>query len=235
MLFSSAREKLMEKKLHPCEQVVPIEQEPRHHLVIANNFVRGFAVEIAPHDLTLCHHHEHEYLMYVVGGAQIVSAPRDSQPTTHSYRDGDCELSPPGLVHVVQNLRDTSFRNLLVELLPEAAELRRGSDLKAVAGDVLAEAIFEEERISVWSLQMKGDAEVEVYGPAIVATPYGDQLLPEAAGNITVKPDDVSSLGWIPMTCRAVLRSSPTTSERAILFQMGCTEEQPWAVRKTGR
>jgi hypothetical protein len=37
----------MEGKPYPCEHAVAIEQEPRHHLVIANEFVRSFAVEIA--------------------------------------------------------------------------------------------------------------------------------------------------------------------------------------------
>ncbi len=96
--------------------MVPIEQEPRHHLVIANEFVRFFVVEIAPHDRTLCHHHAHDYLMYVMGEAEIMSAPRDGEPKTLTYHDGDCELSSAGLVHVVENLRETKFGNLLVEL-----------------------------------------------------------------------------------------------------------------------
>ena len=103
---------------YPCDQVVPIEQEPRHHLVIENEFVRAFAVEIAPHDRTLCHHHPHDYLLYVAGDAEIVSAARDEEPKRLSYRDGECELLAAGLVHVVENSRDTPFRNIVVELLP---------------------------------------------------------------------------------------------------------------------
>ena len=37
---------------YDCKHAVEIEQEPRHHLVFSNEFVRGFAVEIAPHDRT---------------------------------------------------------------------------------------------------------------------------------------------------------------------------------------
>jgi hypothetical protein len=50
---------------YDCKHVVEIEQEPRHHLVFSNEFVRGFAVEIAPHERSLCHHHPHDYLLYV--------------------------------------------------------------------------------------------------------------------------------------------------------------------------
>ncbi|MFZ0314317.1 MAG: cupin domain-containing protein, partial [Candidatus Korobacteraceae bacterium] len=112
---------------YDCKHVVEIEQEPRHHLVFSNEFVRGFAVEIAPHDRSLCHHHPHDYLLYVASGAEIVSAARDEEPKKLSYRDGECELLEAGLVHVVDNRSDTPFRNVVVELLPRAGELGRGA------------------------------------------------------------------------------------------------------------
>ncbi len=128
----------MEDQHYPCAHVVPIEQEPRHHLVIENELVRAFAVEIAPHDRTLCHHHPHDYLLYVAGDGEIISAARDEEPKQFSYRDGECELSPAGLVHVVENLGDTAFRNVVVEFLPKASSLRRGPEPVAkwaAAGD----------------------------------------------------------------------------------------------------
>ncbi len=120
----------MDDKRYSCAHVVPIEQEPRHHLVIENEFVRAFAVEIAPHDRTLCHHHPHDYLLYVAGDAEIISAARDEEPKQLSYRDGECELLEAGLVHVVENLGDTAFRNVVVELLPGSSSSAtwRGSE-----------------------------------------------------------------------------------------------------------
>src|SRR5262249_599886 len=112
---------------YSCEHVVPIDEEPRHHLVLANEYVRAFVVEIAPHDRTLCHHHPHDYLLYVAGDAEIVSAAPGEEPKRLSYSDGECELSFAGLTHVVENLSDTPFTNVVVELLPDARLLRRGS------------------------------------------------------------------------------------------------------------
>ena len=222
----------MAQKQYPCEHVVPTEQEPRHHLVIANEFVRAFAVEIAPHDRTLCHHHAHDYLMYVAGDAQIVSAPRDGEPKTHTYQDGDCEVSPAGLVHVVENLTNTSFRNLVVELLPGMGELQCGGDPTITIGNGEVEAIFEEERISVWSLDLGPGAQAEADGPAIVAIPYGERLHPRDPGDITVKADNVHSMGWIASDRCGLLRSRLERPLRAIVFQLGRTEEQLAAVRK---
>jgi len=170
--------------------------------------------------------------MYVTGNAEIVSAPRDGDSTTHTYHDGYCELSPPGLVHVVENLEDTKFRNLLVELLPQLGELLRGDEPRIAAGNGVVEAIFEEERILVWSIEMEPGAQAEVYGPAIVATLYNERLLPKGPGDITVKPHNISDMAWIPFARASLLQSSPNTSERAIVFQLGRTEEQLAVVRK---
>src|SRR5690349_24789440 len=109
---------------YPCEHVVAIDEEPRHHLVIANEYVRAFVVEIAPHDRTLCHHHAHDYLLYVAGDAEVVSAARGEEPKPLSYCDGECEMSSAGLTHIVENLGDEPFTNIVLELLPAAALLR---------------------------------------------------------------------------------------------------------------
>lgn len=115
----------MTKPDYDCSRVVEIEDEPRHHLVIANDFVRAFAVEIAPGERTLCHRHPNHYLLYVALGSEIISAARDEKPKQLNYRDGECEMSAAGLIHVVENLGDAPFRNVVVELLPRAGAQRR--------------------------------------------------------------------------------------------------------------
>jgi mannose-6-phosphate isomerase-like protein (cupin superfamily) len=206
---------------YPCEQVVPIEHEPHHHLAIANDFVRAFAVEIPPDERTLCHHHPHEYLMYVVGDAQIVSAPRDAEPTTHSYRDGDCERSPAGLVHVVENVRDTKFRNLVVEFLPGFGDLRRGPALTTASEDVKMRPCFDDQRASVSRLQMENGSQVEVCGPAILASPHEieveltvTQVGPRALGQFI-------DMAWIEPRVQARLRNSTTLSAKVVLIALG--------------
>ena len=221
----------MVQNRYPCDHIVPVEQEPRHRLVMSNEFVRFFLVEIAPHDRTLCHHHQHDYLMYVLGDAQIVSALRNGEPSAHTYRGGDCDISSAGLVHVVENLKDTRFRNLLVELPPEVGELQRGGDPRIVAGRGVVETILEEERISVWSLEMEADAQAEVWGPAIVVTLVAERLPQKDPGDIALKTDTVGDISWISSD-RALLGSHLERAERAIVFQLGRTEEQLAAARK---
>lgn len=221
----------MEEKSYPCKDVVPIEQEPRHHLAFANEFARFFVVEIAPLERTLCHYHGLDYLMYVMGDGEIVSAPRDGAPKTLTYHDGDCELSPAGLVHVVENLRETKFRNLVVELLPRLGELQRAGDPRISAGHGAVKAIFEEERISVWSVEMKSGAQAEVYGPAIVATLWDERRLSKHPGDLTVKAHNVGDVSWI-LSDRVLLDRSSNPWDWAIVFQLGRTEEKLAAARK---
>src|ERR1700734_2483992 len=113
---------------YDCSEPVEIEDEPHHHLIIANEFVRALAVEVPPHVRTLCHHHPHDYLLYVARGAAIISAAREEEPKKLNYVEGECELSEAGLVHIVENLSDHSFRNVVVEFLPASSKLKRGRD-----------------------------------------------------------------------------------------------------------
>jgi hypothetical protein len=211
---------------YDCKHVAEIEQEPRHHLVIQNEFVRGFAVEIAPHDRSLCHHHPNDYLLYVASGAEIISAARDEKPKKLSYRDGECEMLEAGLVHVVDNRSDTRFRNVVVELLPRAGELRRGAAPTRTGGEASVAQIFDDERAAIFSIKIDPGAEVEVSGPAVVATPYGNRLNPDAIGDIEIKPSDICDLAWIPPQRRAILWGCWEGAETAIVFLIGRTDEE---------
>jgi hypothetical protein len=219
----------VDDKRYSCAHVVPIEQEPRHHLVIENEFVRAFAVEIAPHDRTLCHHHPHDYLLYVAGDADIISAARDEEPKKLSYRDGECELLEAGMVHVVENVGETVFRNVVVELQPGAGALRRGDAPKVIKGQANVAQLFDGEGAAIFEADLESEAEVAVVGPAVVATPYGDRLTP---GRITLTPNSISDLTWIPLGQREILRRWQNAGERALVFQIGRTDEQGVAVVK---
>jgi quercetin dioxygenase-like cupin family protein len=208
---------------YSCEQVVPIEQEPRHHLVFENEFVRAFAVEIAPHDRTLCHHHPHDYLLYVARGAEIVSAAREEEPKQLSYRDGECELAQAGLVHVVENLSETPFRNVVVELLPAAGGLRRGGDPKRIAGSPRIVLQHHEERAAIITLEMDGNSEVEVSGPAIAVELSEKEFRSERglSEQNSVAVGFYKSLDWIDADARELARGRNTGPTQLIVFQVG--------------
>jgi quercetin dioxygenase-like cupin family protein len=212
----------MTKPDYDCSRVVEIENEPRHHLVIANQFVRAFAVEIAPRERTLCHRHPNDYLLYVALGSEIISAARDEKPKRLNYRDGECEMSPAGLIHIVENLGDAPFRNVVVELLPKAGALPRGSDPQKIAGAIVSRRVFDDSRAAIFEIEVEPGARLAVSGPAVVASPYGIELtLPD----IEVKHDSICDLAWIAAGRQTCLVGSRKDLLRAVVFQIGSTED----------
>ncbi len=198
--------------------------------MLENEFVRAFAVEIAPHDRTLCHHHPHDYLLYVAGDADIISAARDEEPKKLSYRDGECELLQAGMVHVVENLRDSPFRNVVVELLPETGRLLRGASPKLIAqeaevaqlfDETSLEQLFENERAAILSIAIKPRVELQIFGPAVVAMPYGTKLPLDYLGDTAIKSNPICDLVWIPPQGGAILWGRWEKPERAIIFHIG--------------
>ncbi len=218
---------------YDCSRVVEIEDEPRHHLVFGNEFVRGLAVEIGPHERSLCHRHPHDYLLYVASGAEIISSAREEEPKQLSYADGECELNSAGLVHVVENLGDTPFRNIVVELSPRAGELRRGAAPHgAEPGDASVTRVFDDDRAAVFSIEIEPGAEIEISGPAVVATPFGNKLTPAALVDVEITPHPVCDFAWVAPQRGTVLWGCWKQAERVIVFQPGRTEEAGLAVPK---
>ena len=206
---------------YSCEHFVALEQEPRHHLIVDNEFVRGFAVEIAPHDRTLCHQHHHDYVLYIAGDAEVLSAPRDSEPQTFRYSDEECDFSAAGLVHVVENLSVTKFRNVVVELLPGVASLRRGQDPTAIIGEVIVDQRFTEELASVFLLNMESGSEVEVCGPAILASPYEHKVeLTKPSGEIYIFNGFID-LAWIPPSDKGRMKNLENAPARVVVIVVG--------------
>ncbi len=205
---------------YDCRQVVDIADEPHHHLVIANEYVRAFAVEIPPRTRTLCHHHPHEYLLYVAKGAEIISAARDEEPKRLNYVDGECELSKAGLVHVVENLGDGPFRNVVVELDPAAAELKRGERPGAIAGDAKIQSILEEGPGAVFSIELEPSAELEIAGPAVIAAPYEPVMIREIE-EFDVPLDHFKKLMWVCAPRKVGVKNVAELPATVLVFAVG--------------
>jgi hypothetical protein len=237
--------------------IVEIENEPCHHLVLVNEFVRGLAVELPPFHQTLCHHHPHDYVLYVAGISDVVSVPDNDEPVTCLYRDGECEFLPAGLIHEVENLKDSPFRSLVVELLPRARDLRRGPDPtrqtaptlvggspQTVREEKLAEATIAElarvrphfvhELAALYRAEIRADSAVEITGPAIVGCPYEHQVVMEKSGEKPVKLESFFQMEWLAPGQTALLRGEPVNSTRVVVVQLGSREEQSLPVQARG-
>jgi hypothetical protein len=98
--------------------------EPHHHLRIDNEFLRAYYVEVAPHDETQLHQHEHDYIYVSLGPADVVNAVFNKPEVQLVLKDGATRFTPGGFAHVARNLSDLPFRNITIELLKASGEPR---------------------------------------------------------------------------------------------------------------
>jgi quercetin dioxygenase-like cupin family protein len=96
--------------------VVPVAEEPAHHLAFENEYVRVFKVEVAPHAATLMHRHDRDYVFVTLGESEVISERQGEKPVTLSLKDGETRFTKGGFAHIARNLSDKPFRNVTVEL-----------------------------------------------------------------------------------------------------------------------
>ncbi len=93
--------------------------EPSHHLVLENEYVRAFKVEVAAHSSTLMHRHRHDYIFVTLGDAHV-SKEVEGQPAADvKLADGDTRFVPGNFAHIAKVLSDQPFRNVTTELLQD--------------------------------------------------------------------------------------------------------------------
>jgi quercetin dioxygenase-like cupin family protein len=96
--------------------------EPHHHLKIDNEYIRAYYVEVAPHEDTQLHQHDHDYLFVTLGDTEVINAVLGKPEVHLSLKDGETHFTRGGFAHVARNLADAPFRNITIELLKPQAE-----------------------------------------------------------------------------------------------------------------
>jgi hypothetical protein len=117
---------------------VPISQEHHHHLVIDNQYIRAYEVEVAPHEPTLLHRHDQDYIYVVFGDADITNAVEGKPEIKAHLADTTVNLARGPLVHIAHNDGNTSFRNITIQLLPKIGEMKSNYPSVTAALDAAA-------------------------------------------------------------------------------------------------
>jgi quercetin dioxygenase-like cupin family protein len=97
-------------------KVVPITEEQHHHLVLDNEYVRVFHVEVAPHSETKYHQHDMDYVFVTLGDSKVASERVDGKSVTLELKDGETRFTKGGFAHKAVNLSDKPFVNYTIEL-----------------------------------------------------------------------------------------------------------------------
>jgi quercetin dioxygenase-like cupin family protein len=100
---------------------VELTAEPVHHLVLENEYIRVFKVDLVPHASTLVHRHRHDYVFVSLGPSEITNAVVGKPPVSLTLQDGETRFSAGNFAHAVTNNASTPFRALAVEFLQDEA------------------------------------------------------------------------------------------------------------------
>jgi hypothetical protein len=94
---------------------VAITAEPHHHLVLQNQYVRVFKVEVPSQQSTLMHRHEYDCAYVTIGPTELVNQVQGKPVTNLKLQDGETRFSPAPFAHLLRDLAPTPFRNVTIE------------------------------------------------------------------------------------------------------------------------
>lgn len=169
------------------EQIVEVGDEPRHHLVLQNEFVRVLRVQFAPDDTTLAHRHAEDslYFFLVEKGLSVINHVQGSQPKCDCMDFGEVRFAPHGtdkaLVHKITN------KTTRTDMFCVDAELLRrppvSSPLPLVAACHALVKTREKCRVYKFSLGPGAAAEISYPFYYLVVTLKGGTVKTSLKGN----------------------------------------------------
>jgi quercetin dioxygenase-like cupin family protein len=115
-----------------ADTAVPLSQEPHHQLVFENQVTRVYDVTVAPHESTLMHRHDNDYVAVILAPAQVQNAVEGKPVTTGRAGVGEVRFTSGPLTHRLTDMGDGPFHNLTIEILNKKPA--NGSETKAERG-----------------------------------------------------------------------------------------------------
>src|SRR5579864_507342 len=97
--------------------VITMDQEPHHHLVLQNDYVKVFNVEVSPGDSIVLHRHDGDTVAIAIGD-QLVTVGIPGKPDVHSKNaDAQVRLQRSGYMHSTHADGDMPYHTIAVELM----------------------------------------------------------------------------------------------------------------------
>jgi hypothetical protein len=144
--------------------VITMDQEPHHHLILQNDYVKVFNVEVKPGDSIVLHRHDGDTVAVAIGD-QLVTVGVPGKPDVHSKNsDAQVRLQRSGYVHSTRVDGDMPYHTVAVELLKPQTNFRN------ICGEVLVgqplhcvdSAKSDSNTYSSETLLESGEAKVEM-------------------------------------------------------------------------
>ena len=147
LLFMSAALLASDTRAQDSKEV-PVAQEPGHHKVFENSYVRVFRVTIPANQKSLLHRHDLDYAYVSLGPADVINAIVGKPEARVNLEDGHIGFAKGGFAHVATAV-GLPFNNVTIELLKPQGEPRNLCD-KVASGDV--GKCYKENRIGKFTI-----------------------------------------------------------------------------------
>jgi beta-alanine degradation protein BauB len=112
-----------------------MQDEPHHTILLENDYVRVYQVNLKPGESTLLHQHDRDYVVVTLDTSNIRNQRDGEEPKDWEFLEEDTRFVRGGYAHVATNLGDKLYRNITVELKrpvgPVVCEMGCGSRFKA--------------------------------------------------------------------------------------------------------
>ena len=99
------------------QSVIPLKLEPHHHLVLHNDYVNVYSVQVAPHDSVLLHKHDLDAISISMSNSEITVRAPGKPDSQQKVVNGQLRFQSAGYVHSTSIDGETPYRNVTVELL----------------------------------------------------------------------------------------------------------------------
>jgi len=110
---------------------VPVGEEPQHHVVFQNEYVRVIEAVFPPGYVTLFHTHSADNVAVTISGGKIRSELPGEQPTESEPVAGRVSFAKASYTHRITNIGATTVRFIDAEIIatpPRAAESSAGDE-----------------------------------------------------------------------------------------------------------
>ncbi len=206
-----------------AQDAVEITAEPSHHQVLANDYVRVFKVEVAPHATTLVHWHRKDYMWVGIGASEVTNIVTGKAPAKLKIQDGEVHFTEGNFSHKATDDSNTPFRNVTIEVLkPGKAAANAESRGLELASGLAIDTVFVKDGVRVRDITMNPGVTLPQHthhAPhLVVAVSTVDIKSVSARGEreLHQKPGDIE---WVPAGATHSLVNLGKAPARFITFE----------------
>lgn len=149
------------------DNAIDVSCEPRHDLRFENDLVRAYWVALPPGASTQVHHHGHPYAGVCIGDSLIRNEIAGKGTYEMRMREGDVIYTPGDMTHRIENIGDTAFENLTMEVLSGTSH--KTSSLRRLERERRQlQMVVDERALRVANLELAAGEQCDLIGDHLV-------------------------------------------------------------------